>query len=114
MKYKKHNKKKSGYKQHKYNKSNNYNKRKQQQQVAVVKKHNIEPQKNFFGGNLVSNMNFGGKDHELSGYVSRELVLIDKHGNKQINKEKQFFNRRKHPMSISINNNKNKGNNNKS
>jgi hypothetical protein len=37
-------------------------------------------------------MRFGAKDHELSGYVQRKLVLIDQHGNKQIATEKQFFN----------------------
>jgi hypothetical protein len=37
-------------------------------------------------------MNFGSKDHDLSGYVKREIVIIDSHGNKQIAREKQFFN----------------------
>ena len=37
-------------------------------------------------------MKFGGRDHDLSGYVKREIVIIDRHGNKQIAREKQFFN----------------------
>ena len=37
-------------------------------------------------------MKFGSKNQELSGYVKREIVIIDKDGNKQIAREKQFFN----------------------
>ena len=47
---------------------------------------------NFFQGNLANNMNFGNKNHEISGYVKREIVIIDRNGNKQIAREKQFFN----------------------
>lgn len=99
MKYNNNNKRKKEYKNYK---DNNYKKN----NLSVVNKRNVEPQKGFFGGNIANNMNFGGKDHELSGYVSRELVIIDKYGNKQIAKEKQFFNSSKSPMSVSINNNK--------
>jgi hypothetical protein len=48
-------------------------------------------------------MRFGAKDHELSGYVQRKLVLIDQHGNKQIATEKQFFNSGKKIGRIRIN-----------
>jgi hypothetical protein len=51
-----------------------------------------QPNVIFFQGNLAQSMRFGAKDHELSGYVQRKLVLIDQHGNKQIATEKQFFN----------------------
>ena len=47
---------------------------------------------NFFQGNLASNMNFGSNNQEISGYVKREIVIIDRDGNKQIAREKQFFN----------------------
>lgn len=35
----------------------------------------------FFQGNLVQNMRFGGKDHNLSGYVQRTVVMKDRYGN---------------------------------
>jgi len=37
-------------------------------------------------------MNFGSNNQEISGYVKREIVIIDRDGNKQIAREKQFFN----------------------
>ena len=46
----------------------------------------------IFRGNIVDNMKFGSPGDQLSGYVRREVVLIDKNGNKQIAKEEQFFN----------------------
>jgi len=51
-----------------------------------------QPNAIFFQGNLSQAMRFGAKGHELSGYVKRKLVLIDRNGNKQIATEKQFFN----------------------
>jgi len=64
----------------------------------------------FFTGNLAQNMNFGNKNHELSGYVQREVVIEDQHGNKQTAKEQQFFNSGK-GMNVHVygnNQNKNK------
>jgi hypothetical protein len=58
---------------------------------------------NFFQGNIASNMKFGGRDHDLSGYVKREIVIIDRHGNKQIAREKQFFNSGKRMGRVRIN-----------
>lgn len=46
----------------------------------------------LFSGNLVDNMRFGHKDHVLSGYVRRTMVLKDSQGNSQYAKEVQFFN----------------------
>jgi hypothetical protein len=46
----------------------------------------------LFQGNLAQSMKFGAKGHELSGYVQRKVILIDRNGNKQIATEKQFFN----------------------
>lgn len=45
----------------------------------------------FFQGNLAQNMRFGGRNHDLSGYVQRTVVMKDRFGNVQIAKEKQFF-----------------------
>jgi len=59
----------------------------------------------FFQGNLVQNMRFGGKDHNLSGYVQRTVVIKDRHGNIQIAKEKQFFNSSKNGMRIMVDRN---------
>lgn len=57
---------------------------------------------NFFQGNLAQNMRFGGKDHDLSGFVQRTVVMKDRFGNIQIAKEKQFFNSSKNAMRLSI------------
>ncbi|MCF7926305.1 MAG: hypothetical protein K9L74_01845 [Candidatus Izimaplasma sp.] len=54
----------------------------------------------FFNGNLAEGMNFGGKDHELSGFVRREVFMKDKDGNIQKAREEQFFNSSKDPMTI--------------
>jgi len=59
-------------------------------------KSNLMPTQSFFQGNLAQQMRFGGKDHELSGYVQRTLVIKDSQGNVQIAKERQFFNSGKH------------------
>ena len=58
-------------------------------------KKNNEPfeiSKDFFHGNLVNGMNFGNKEHELSGFVEREIIITDKYGNKKVARERQFFN----------------------
>jgi hypothetical protein len=57
---------------------------------------------NFFQGNLAQNMRFGGKDHDLSGFVQRTVVMKDRFGNIQIAKEKQFFNSSKNAMRLRI------------
>jgi len=57
---------------------------------------------NFFNGNLVQNMDFGGDDHELSGFVKRELIITDNKGNKQIAREKQFFNAGKKIKKVTV------------
>lgn len=55
----------------------------------------------FFQGNLAQNMCFGGKDHNLSGYVQRTVVM--KKGNEiMVAKEKQFFNSSKNQMRVKI------------
>jgi len=84
-------------------------------QYNPVQKRRYPPQKhkqqtqgpvingNFFQGNLAQNMKFGGKDHDLSGYVVRTVVMKDKFGNLQIAKEKQFFNSSKHGMRVRVN-----------
>lgn len=59
----------------------------------------------FFQGNLVQNMRFGGKDHNLSGYVQRTVVIKNRHGDIQIAKEKQFFNSSKNGMRIMVDRN---------
>ena len=46
----------------------------------------------FFNGNLVNGMRFGGKDHDLSGYVERRLYIRQKDGTIIRGNEKQFFN----------------------
>lgn len=45
-----------------------------------------------FRGNIVNGMRFGNPGDMLSGYVQRELVYVDRNGNKQIARERQFFN----------------------
>jgi hypothetical protein len=60
---------------------------------------------NFFQGNLAQNMKFGSREHQLSGYVKREIVVIDQYGNKQIAKEQQFFNSGKNIGRVRINGN---------
>lgn len=80
--------------------TNNYHPpdhRKKQQQYRVSRE--------FFQGNLVQNMRFGGKDHDLSGYVERQVVMKDKHGNVQIAREKQFFNASKNGMHVRVRDN---------
>lgn len=54
--------------------------------------NNINPVNKLFRGNIVNNMKFGGKDHTLSGFVRREIIMKDSYGNKQIAREEQFFN----------------------
>ena len=56
----------------------------------------------FFQGNLAQNMRFGGKDHDLSGFVQRTVVMKDRFGNIQIAKERQFFNSSKNSQHIRI------------
>jgi hypothetical protein len=63
----------------------------------------------MFNQNLANNMRFGGKDHDLSAYVSRKLIVIDKFGNKKIAEEKQFFNSGKRITRIKIDNNEGDG-----
>ena len=60
---------------------------------------------NMFQGNLVQNMRFGGKDHDLSGYVQRTVVMKDRYGNIQVAKEKQFFNSAKNGLTVRIHDN---------
>ena len=55
----------------------------------------IQPTK-VFRGNIVNGMKFGNPGDMLSGFVQREIIYIDRNGNKQIAKEKQFFNSGKH------------------
>jgi hypothetical protein len=50
------------------------------------------PMQGFFNGNLAQNMNFGGNNHDLSGYVERTVMVRDRYGNVQKMREKQFFN----------------------
>ncbi len=45
-----------------------------------------------FQGNMANNMRFGNKGDDLSAYVFRRLVMIDKEGNRQYATEEQFFN----------------------
>lgn len=47
-------------------------------------------------------MRFGGKDHDLSGYVQRTIVMKDQKGNITVAKERQFFNSAKNGMRIRI------------
>ena len=62
----------------------------------------------FFRGNLVADMRFDNKDHELSGYVQRVLIVKDRYGNQQIAKEKQFFNSAKNIGEVRIHDDKRK------
>ena len=97
------------------NKSKQYHAAQRNQKYPVTKKRytpastghrpqNITPHQ-FFQGNLVQNMEFGGKNHNLSGYVQRTVVIKDKYGNVQIAREKQFFNSSKNGMHINIDEN---------
>lgn len=99
--YKNHHK--NHHKKHQSSKRNhqkNYSPTKQHKNHPGHKHHpknqspvNSQAVKNgFFNGNLVANMDFGGTDQELSGYVKREFVVEDQYGNKQTAREKQFFN----------------------
>ena len=56
-----------------------------------------------FSNNLANNMNFGGVGHDTSGFVKREMVIIDSNGNKQIAREVQFFNSGKNIGRVEIN-----------
>ena len=87
-------------KQGKLDHSKKYHPQKKQNQTPI----NTPAVKNdFFGGNLVSNMDFGGSDQELSGYVKRELIVEDRYGNKQTAREKQFFNSGKKLGKVTVN-----------
>ena len=83
--------------QNNYDKNRNY----KQKKHSVQNKNSSYPSRNnnppnmfggFFNGNLVSDMKFGGKDHELSGFLQREIYIRDRYGNIQRAREKQFFN----------------------
>jgi hypothetical protein len=45
-----------------------------------------------FRGNIVNGMKFGNPGDMVSGFVQREVIMIDRQGNKQIARERQFFN----------------------
>ena len=45
-----------------------------------------------FRGNIVNGMKFGNPGDMVSGFVQREVIIIDRQGNKQIARERQFFN----------------------
>lgn len=67
--------------------------------------HNSPVNGRFFQGNIAQNMRFGGKNHDLSGFVQRTVVMKDRYGNVQIAKEQQFFNSSKNGMRVRIGNN---------
>ena len=56
-----------------------------------------------FSSNLANSKNFGSKGHDLSGYVKREVVMVDSQGNKQMAREVQFFNSWKNLGRVIIN-----------
>lgn len=51
-----------------------------------------KPFSSLLGNNMVDNMRFGTKGHDLSGYIKREIIIKDRYGNTQIAREQQFFN----------------------
>lgn len=55
-----------------------------------------------FQGNIVKNMRFGGKVHDLSGYVERTVNVKDRYGNLQVAKERQFYNSSREGLNIKI------------
>ena len=55
----------------------------------------------LFSGNI-ANMNFDNPNHDLSGYVYREVYMKDSQGNVQSAKEKQFFNSSKEHRHIHV------------
>ena len=55
-----------------------------------------------FSSNLSNNMNFGGKNNDVSGYVCRELIMEDSNGNRKVAREVQFFNSMKHISEIKV------------
>ena len=92
-----------------YRKKNNYKKK----MYPAKFKHGNYPRKSgpmvglngFFNGNLAQNMKFGAKDHELSGFVRREVFIRDQYGNTQRMREQQFFNSGNRIGKIRINKN---------
>lgn len=97
------------------NKSKQYHAAQKNQKYPVTKKRyppahtrqstqSITPHQ-FFQGNLVQNMQFGGKNHNLSGYVQRTVFIKDQYGNVQMAREKQFFNSSKNGMHINVDEN---------
>lgn len=57
---------------------------------------------NLFNGNVVANLRFDNPNHDLSGYVYREVYIKDAYGNIQSAKEKQFFNSSKEHREIHV------------
>jgi hypothetical protein len=55
----------------------------------------------IFNGNI-ANLNFDNPNHDLSGYVYREVYIKDSQGNVQSAKEKQFFNSSKEHRHIHV------------
>jgi hypothetical protein len=86
---------------HQGNRPNQYGKRKHHVQKHQPSVRQQSPQ-NIFQGNIVKDMRFGGKDHNLSGYVERTVYVKDRHGNVQMAKERQFYNSSKEGMNIEI------------
>ncbi|MBQ9519853.1 MAG: hypothetical protein IJR67_00040 [Acholeplasmatales bacterium] len=64
---------------------------------------------NPFTSNLASNEGFTKNGHELSGFVKREICVIDAHGNKKMAREVQFFNSARKLGSIHIDTSNNRG-----
>ena len=75
-------------------KQNNHVQRKTSTQRKHPAKQNTPQMQipKIFTENLVNTTTFGKNAREISGYVHREVIIKDRHGNQKIMREKQFFN----------------------
>ena len=78
-------------------------KRKHNNGIINRNNRNRLPATSPFSSNLANNMNFGSKGNDLSGYVKREVIMVDSQGNKQMAREVQFFNSWKNLGRVIIN-----------
>ena len=62
-------------------------------------RNNISP----FAGNIINKSAFNQRGHDVSGFIKREMVIIDRNGNKRMARETQFINSFKRIGRVCIN-----------
>lgn len=73
-------------------KNNNQVVRRNPTNYPVYSQRQVIQPTQVFRGNIVNGMKFGNPGDMVSGFVQREVIMIDRQGNKQIARERQFFN----------------------